>query len=195
MENLKNLIEMEISSQGFSNNGWKLLKRYKNDNNNYYALIECEKCGNTKLVNYYNFINGKQRKCPTCRYYDLIGSVIGFTEVLDVDHIDYITRTEGKKTEYRPYYKVRCVRCGHEHVKIYNRTSWLKHTGCQKCNASFDDSKLNKHKNAYKSGAKSRNLEWDLSDEQFLFLFLLHLILHLWIQDFFWKTYIKTKFA
>ena len=100
MENTENLIEMPISNQGFSNNGWKLLKKFRNNKNNYYALIKCEKCGYEKLVNYYNFINGKQRKCSTCRYYDLIGTVIGSTEILDVDHIEYITRDSGKKLNF-----------------------------------------------------------------------------------------------
>lgn len=168
MENLENLIELEISSQGFSNNGWKLLKKLRNSNNNYYALIKCEKCGYEKLVNYYNFVNGKQRKCPTCRYYDLIGTVIGSTEILDVDHIEYITRESGKKTEYRPYYKVKCTKCGHIHVKLYNKTNWLNYKGCQRCVASFDDSKLNRLKNVYKSNAKVRNISWDLTDFEFL---------------------------
>lgn len=167
MKNLENLIELEISSQGFSNNGWILLKKLRNANNNYYALIKCEKCGYEKLVNYYNFINGKQRKCSTCRYYDLVGTVIGNVEILDVDHIDYITRDSGKKTEFRPYYKVRCVKCGHEQIKLYNKTNWLSHNGCNRCIASFDDPKLNKHKNAYKNNAKNRNLSWELTDEQF----------------------------
>lgn len=168
MENLENLIELEISSQGFSNNGWKLLKKLRNSNNNYYALIKCEKCGCEKLVNYYNFINGKQRKCPTCRYYDLIGTVIGNTEILEVDHIEYITRESGKKTEYRPYYKVKCTKCGHIHVKLYNKTNWLNYKGCQRCIASFDDPKLNRIKNAYKSNAKVRNISWELTDSEFL---------------------------
>lgn len=168
MENLENLIELEISSQGFSNNGWKLLKKLRNSNNNYYALIKCEKCGCEKLVNYYNFINGKQRKCPTCRYYDLIGTVIGNTEILDVDHIEYITRESGKKSEYRPYYKVKCTKCGHIHIKLYNKTNWLSSKGCQRCIASFDDSKLNRLKNVYKSNAKVRNISWDLTDSEFL---------------------------
>lgn len=168
MENLENLIELEISSQGFSNNGWKLLKKLRNSNNNYYALIKCEKCGCEKLVNYYNFINGKQRKCPTCRYYDLIGTVIGNTEILNVDHIEYITRESGKKTEYKPYYKVKCTKCGHIHVKLYNKTNWLNYKGCQRCIASFDDPKLNRIKNAYKSNAKVRNISWELTDSEFL---------------------------
>lgn len=168
MENLENLIELEISSQGFSNNGWKLLKKLRNSNNNYYALIKCEKCGYEKLVNYYNFVNGKQRKCPTCRYYDLIGTIIGSTEILDVDHIEYITRESGKKTEYRPYYKVKCTKCGHIHVKLYNKTNWLNYKGCQRCVASFDDSKLNRLKNVYKSNAKVRNISWNLTDSEFL---------------------------
>ena len=168
MENLENLIELEISSQGFSNNGWKLLKKLRNSNNNYYALIKCEKCGCEKLVNYYNFVNGKQRKCPTCRYYDLIGTIIGNTEILDVDHIEYITRESGKKTEYRPYYKVKCTKCGHIHVKLYNKTNWLNCKGCQRCIASFDDSKLNRIKNVYKSNAKVRNISWELTDSEFL---------------------------
>lgn len=170
MENLENLIELEISNQDFSNNGWKLIKRYKNKNNNYYALIKCEKCGTTKLVNYYNFINGSQRKCSVCRYYDLIGTTIGTSEIIGVDRVEYITRDSGKKTEYRPYYIVKCTNCGNEYVKAYNKTNWLKHKNCHKCVASFDDPKLNKLKNAYKSNAKSRGLRWELSDKQFLML-------------------------
>lgn len=61
LENLKNVIEMPISSQAFSKDGWKLVKKFKDEKNNYYALIECEFCRNHKLVNYYNFID-KNRK-------------------------------------------------------------------------------------------------------------------------------------
>ena len=44
LENLKNVIEMPISSQAFSKDGWKLVKKFKDEKNNYYALIECEFC-------------------------------------------------------------------------------------------------------------------------------------------------------
>lgn len=165
---MENLIELEISNQGFSNNGWKLLKKLRNDKNNYYAVIECEKCGDIKTVNYYNFINGTQRKCSRCRYYDLVGSTIGASEIIGVDHIDYITRDSGKKTEFRPYYIVRCTKCGHEHIKLYNKTNWLDHNGCTKCQATFDDPKLNKMKNYYKCNAKARGFSWELTNEQFL---------------------------
>jgi predicted Zn-ribbon and HTH transcriptional regulator len=77
--------------------------------------------------------------------------VIGSTEILDVDHIEYITRDSGKKTEFRPYYRVKCTNCGHEHVKLYNKTNWLNYKGCIKCKASFEDPKLNRIKNYYKT--------------------------------------------
>lgn len=167
MENLENLIEMTISSQEFINNGWKLVKKYRNNNNNYYALIKCINCGDEKLVNYYNFINGKQRKCPKCRYYDLIGQTIGSCLILDVDHIDYITRESGKKTEYRVYYKVQCVNCQRISVKLYNKTNWKSYKGCNYCISDFNSKALNKKQSYYKLNAKNRNLSWELTSQEF----------------------------
>ena len=59
-KNFEGLKEVEISNQGFSKDGWKLIKVGKDSRNNYYALIECENCGTQKMAHYYNFIDPKR---------------------------------------------------------------------------------------------------------------------------------------
>lgn len=128
----KNLIEMGISNQAFSNNGWKLLKKFKNYKSNYYALIKCETCGEEKLVNYYNFVDvsKKANRCKKCASVEIANSEIGKTygtvEVLKLDHIDR------KGNKYFIYFLVRCTKCGKTSIRLYNRTQWNATNGCKK---------------------------------------------------------------
>lgn len=167
MEDLKNLTELPISSQEFIKNGWKLIKKYRDEEYHYYALIRCIKCKDEKIVNYYNFIERGFRKCPKCRYYDLIGQTIGTCKILDVDHIDHIIRETGKRSQYRVFYKVQCINCGRVYTKLYNKTNWLKQKECTYCNSAFTSHKLNRTLSYYKCNAKARNLDWNLTNTEF----------------------------
>ena len=167
MENLENLTELPISSQEFIKNDWKLLKKLRNENYHYYALIKCMKCGDEKLVQYHGFIERGYKKCPKCRYYSLIGQTIGTCKILGVDHIDHIVRETGKKSEYRVYYKVQCIKCGRIYTKLYNKTNWIKQKECIYCNSAFTTKKLNRTLSYYKCNAKARNLEWNLTNDEF----------------------------
>ena len=174
LENLKNVIEMPISSQAFSKGGWKLVKKFKDEKNNYYALIECEFCRNQKLVNYYNFIdkNRKQRQCIQCKYQRNaeaeIGNIYGTTKILSIDHINVEKRSDGKGYKAGIYFETQCIKCGKTSVKLFNKTNWKNADGCPKCNASFSDSFYNRFKNDYKCNARERGIEWNLSDSKFI---------------------------
>lgn len=170
---LENMIEMPISSQDFTKDGWKLIKKFKNSSNNYYALIRCEYCGYEKVVNYYNFVNmsQKQRPCIQCKYQRIaeseIGNIYGCTEIISVDHINVIPREDCKGYKAGIYFKVRCTRCGKETVKLFNKTNWKAYDRCNKCEASYQDVLSNRLKNDYKNNARQRNIQWNLSDEKF----------------------------
>ena len=169
MEIDKNLIELEISSQDFSKNGWKLLKKYKNEKNNYYALIECESCQKQEIVNYYNFINPQRipHSCNECKHLDIlkseIGKIYGSVKILDFDHISKLKDSNHTCI----YFKTECTNCHKITVRLFNKTQWEKTTICKQCNSTFDNPSLNDLLRVYKKGASERNIEWKLSNEEF----------------------------
>lgn len=175
MENKFNdLIELEISSQVFSKNGWMLIKKFKNKNNNYYALVECEACKSQQLVNYYNFINVniEAKKCKDCINYsdihsDIIGNTYGDIKVISFDRFEKAT-TKSRGEEIRFYFLTKCIKCGKETVRFFNKTQWNKTSGCKSCNVAFDIPSLNDILRVYKDGARSRNINWCLTNDQFL---------------------------
>lgn len=173
---LENLQEMEISSQDISKNGWKLIKRYKDEKNHYYALIECINCGNQKLVNYYNFINTKIKplKCIKCKYIQLAkeeeGLTFGTIKVIGLDHINIIERSNSNKTDTLVYYNTICTKCGKTSIRLRNLTQWKNSNGCKHCNSAFLEPSYNNLLMVYKQGATNRGIQWDLSNEEFLSL-------------------------
>lgn len=165
----ENYVKVTISSQSFEKDGWRLIQSYYNPNTtNYYDLIECIKCGNRKLVSHYGFIN-KDRKttpCKKCKYLSEIGKVYGCTEILAFDHLEEHPNGNGS-TRKAAYYKVRCTRCGKESIKVLRKKDWSIHTNCVRCTAEFDTTFKNRLWLTYKNSAKSRNLPFELTSEQF----------------------------
>lgn len=170
LEKIKNCTKLEISNQGFIKNGWKLLDAYKDETTNrYYGLVECIYCKRQQVVNYYNFVREDKniRACKECKWLlwgnSMIGQIINNNEILSVDKIEY----SSNKTA-RVYFKVKCTKCGHEHVKLYNPTQWNITEGCAYCNKKFDDSFINDVYKRYVDGARQRNLSWEISPDLFL---------------------------
>lgn len=176
IEDLKEMKEMEISSQDFIKDEWKLLKKYKDKDNHYYALIECCHCGNRKVVNYYNFINLKTTslKCLKCKYLQVakeeIGKTFGTIKVIALDRIEEIVRQNSSKSDVRVYYLTECLKCGKQSIRLRNITQFNKSNGCKYCNSAFEESSYNNLLHVYKSGAKDRNINWELTNEEFLSL-------------------------
>lgn len=162
---ISKLIEMKISSQGLVKNGWKLIKKFKDFKNHYYALIECTECGNQELVNYYNFTSSrKKHPCRACKsgYKSLIGKIYGPFEILDIDHVN---KTD--TGQYQVYVKTKCTQCKNVSIMLFCSTDWKRQTKCKKC-LGLGTPYLNSILRGYKDGAKSRNISWNLSNNDFL---------------------------
>lgn len=167
----KSFNNKEISSQDFIKNGWRLIDKYK-DESNYYAKIQCVSCGDIKVVQYYNFMNHNPHKCTKCKIVERAkeetGQIFGTVEILGLDHIEEKPRKNDSKVDYYIYYKTKCTKCNKESVRLRNISQWKKTDGCKKCNNIFEESSYNSLYNSYKYGAKSRNINWNLSPEEFV---------------------------
>lgn len=160
---------MEISSQNFSKNGWELIKKYREDNV-YRTLVRCEKCGYEKVVNYYNFIDTKRSPhiCTKCKNEQWAnsetGKVYGTVKILEFDHIG----DQDKYGHVPVYFKTECTICNKTSIRLFNKSQWESTNGCRRCTATFNNSSLNSIFKVYQDGSKSRNIEWCLTNDQFL---------------------------
>lgn len=150
--------ETEISIQDFSKNGWKLIRAYRNEKYNYYAIIECENCGVQKKVNYYNFKNKNvaMKSCKNCfkaTIDEVVGNTYGVVKVIEFDHKADLKNKHG---HYDLYFKVQCAACKKFSVRKYNTTQWNKTTKCQFCSSTFTEPSYNNLLHVYKSGASNR---------------------------------------
>lgn len=168
MKNLE-IENKEISSQEFVKNGWRLINKRK-DKFKYYADIECITCGNIKSIDYYSFIHRNPHKCKKCKAINQakeeIGQIFGTVEVLGLDHIE--EKISSNKTYYYVYYLTRCTKCHKESIRLRNISQWKKTDGCKKCDNVFEESSYNSLYNTYKYGAKTRNINWNLTPKEFL---------------------------
>lgn len=166
---MEDLNEMAISSQVFSKNGWILIKKYK-VGSNYRAVIKCEKCNYQKTVNYYNFIDTKRESfvCTKCKNESFanaeIGKIYGSIKILEFDHTG-----EADKYGHIPiYFKTECTKCNKISIRLFNKVQWNATNGCKQCTAVFNNPSLNDIFKVYQDGSKSRNIEWNLTNDQFL---------------------------
>lgn len=166
---MENLNQETISSQVFSKNGWTLINKYR-EGNNYRAVIECEKCNYQKTVNYYNFVDTKRKTlaCTKCKIENFtnleIGKIYGSIKILEFDHSG-----EVDKYGHKPiYFKTECTECNKISIRLFNKVQWEASKGCKQCTAAFNNASLNSIFKVYQDGSKSRNIEWNLTNEQFL---------------------------
>lgn len=162
-----------ISSQVFTKNGkFEILEKIskKEDNNyKYYVKIKCIKCGEERIIE----ASHKERTiCKTCKKEEktneFIGKVFGTYCVISFDSY---------KEEYGQtsrYYLVKCNFCGEQSVQNLNHLK-SNPKSCSTCryiqrsinNKPKIQSIINCVRSTYISGAKSRNLEFNLSDDTF----------------------------
>ena len=172
LEKLKEMENWTISSQGLEKDNWIIKKGFqkKDDKKRKYIIIQCKFCGKQKLVGYYNFIRD-DRKALACecngerieKAKAAIGKTIGHYKILDFCEIK-----KGKNKSYQYYFDVECVNCGSKHYHVlYNKNAWVDYyEGCPNCprtKMSFSERRYKE----YIQGAKVRNINWDLTLEQF----------------------------
>lgn len=164
---IKYLKELEISSQELIKDNWKLIKKLKDAKNHYYAMIQCIDCGYTKVVGYYSFINPKavQHRCKKCQQ-SLIDSIVGKT-FGTIKALSFKKQERVGPGRYHLYFNTLCTKCNNESVRLYNKTQWLQSTHCKECGQNFKEPSYNSILQTYKQGAKSRNIPWNLSNEEF----------------------------
>lgn len=156
-----------ISSQILTNNGkWKILEKIslKEDNKYIYRRkLECVRCGNIKIV---DARSQEVTICSNCKDLEKIntelGKVMGTYKIISFSH----------QEEYIKFYNVICTYCGAESVQSI---SHLRNNpgSCMLCKYERRnitptlDAPRNCVKSTYISGAKSRNLDFLLTDEEF----------------------------
>lgn len=166
MENLeipKNWFEMPIGSEvSIKDNNWEILKRFAIKENDivktYGFLIQCKKCGFKKLVNY-STLYSKYVKCEMCFKLSRIGTIAGPYKIIKYDY----------SKDKKDFYTVECIHCHRQYSgKRYDTSTLKKWNKCIHCDSATDDPGINIWYTSYKYGAKNRNLEFNLSIEDFL---------------------------
>lgn len=160
-------MEKTISSQLFTkNNKWKILDKISSKEDGKYIYmrkLECVKCGSIKTV------NAKSQEITVCnvckdleKTNEVLGKVMGTYKIVSYSH----------QEEYTRFYNVICTYCNTESVQSI---AHLRNNpgSCMSCKYERMnkiptlDAPRNCVKSNYVSGAKSRNLEFNLSDEEF----------------------------
>lgn len=174
LEDLANLEEMTISIQPTDEN-WTTIKQFRKRNGTtitYYYLLKCKKCGNEQIATIGSMYKPKF-KCETCALNSRIGEIHGPYEIISWDHDERGNIPKGKVLgKLSHYYKVKCIHCGKISVKQYNPNEWRKQNKCINCGENRintnETNSLNGILATYKDGAKSRNIEWNLSNDDFV---------------------------
>ena len=154
--------EMPISSQVTLNDkNWKIVKKFRfieNGKYKYTFLAECIHCGFQKEVSNSGIYKGNI-KCPHCFCQNEVGKVYGCYEI-----IEFLGYTDHKER----LYKSKCIKCGHvfEKRRIDDIRTPIKES-CRFCNSIKGNFAFNYLLNDYKSGAKSRNLVFELTNDEF----------------------------
>lgn len=159
---------MKISSEEFTKNGkFQILEKIseKKDSQYIYKLkIKCVDCGEEQIVR----ATHKERcVCNNCRLKlnndKYVGKIYGCYLIVSFDHYN--------SSNTHRYFKVKCLKCGEESIKTLNNIKSNKGScsNCKKGNGRIPtlEAPRNCVKSSYISGAKDRNLEFSLSDEDF----------------------------
>jgi len=158
------LQEMSISSQTFTKDGkWEILKKYRycteSGNIKYKVTLRCVECGYTKTVGLHHTYSSSI--CPTCFRNRHIGKIIGCYKVVKFEEYD--------EERLKEYYELECIKCGkHYHHKLLNEASMQNIQHCAHCNGVTEDPGINSMYRDYIAGAKDRNLEFKLTNDEFL---------------------------
>lgn len=156
--------DLTIGNEVESENGkFKVVDKKRIGKTGRYELtFECLECGKIFSTR----TNWKRGKCPQCRKDETtdsyVGQIIKNYKILEFDRFQNGSR----------FYKVECIQCHDITVKSLKAINSSK-VGCKKCYVDKRnitpkiDSVYNCVRSSYITGAKSRNLEWNLSKEFF----------------------------
>lgn len=171
---INELEETEISSQALiDKDKWEIVKEYikkselksgpnKGKSKSYkYVLLKCKICGHLKLAAKTSLYKDTI-ECSKCYENSIIGQTYGCYKVIAFDHYE-----ERRGRRFR-YFKVQCINCGREYIKEQNLSQWKLYNKCSKCGKVCDDSVINSMFYNYKRSAKERNIEWNLTLDEFI---------------------------
>lgn len=174
-ERIANMEEMAISNQVFNDQNWNILKKFRKPLENkvgkyqYFLLIECKKCGNLQLIGTSSI--KRNIPCSKCVLKKCEGEIHGTYKILKYDHTEEFFSEQ--RVIKKHYYLIQCINCGKTYIKQKNVAQWSKYNQCSKCNiVDSDHPELGAYYSDYKSSAKIRGIDWQLSYEEFLTLVL-----------------------
>lgn len=126
----------------------------------YFYNCECVQCGEKRTLSQSDANTGICTKCKTQKTINnVIGKTINTYKVLEFSH----------KKNTLNFYKCECVKC--KNISIVNRTLIENNKSCKFCrkhgSEATEQAQINFIVDQYKRGAKQRNLEYDLTEEQF----------------------------
>lgn len=164
------LEEIEISSQEFTKvQNWKIIKKFRvrgedGKRKGYKYVLKCPNCGELKEVSTSTIYKNNIR-CMKCEALKYVGQIYGTLEI--IEFVGWSYKSNGQ-VQARMY-KTRCINCGHIYEK--KRLSDIKNErSCIYCNMINENPGLTMFYRSYKDGAKARNLQFNLSKEDFLSL-------------------------
>lgn len=151
---------------------WKVIEKivYKLGKQYYYSyIIQCKQCGELKKIWISDFKNVEKRGCQKCNTLrdreEFVGTETSIYKVLEFD------RVEKQGNNLRRFYKVQCKKCGAISIMRKDTIQNAKGPGCRLCNGNnkvpTKYGPINVYYNNYRTGALSRNLEWNLSLDEF----------------------------
>lgn len=129
----------------------------------YYSIIRCKECGYVKKIYKNDFRHMSNCKMCNLKKYKL--EFEGFENKM------YTVLEFSHQVEKRLYYKVLCRRCNSEIVMRKDAILNDANCSCIKCKSNgitpSMKAPLNVYQYYYMIGARQRNLEWSLSQEEF----------------------------
>ena len=141
---------------------WSIVKKYRivDDKGKikYTFLAKCKKCGFEKEVSNSGIYKG-YIFCPNCSEQSEIGKIYGHYKVLG------FVKWEG---DSQKRYKVQCTKCGAIYEKrISNVKQSSPDSKCINCDRIGGNTGYNRLYSQYKTGAKKRNIDFNLSKDEF----------------------------
>lgn len=155
--------EMEYDGNIHLNDpNWDIVKKYRivDDKGKlkYTFLAKCKKCGFEKEVSNSGIYKG-YIFCPNCSEQSEIGKIYGHYKVLG------FVKWEG---DSQKRYKVQCTKCGAIYEKrISNVKQSSPDSKCINCDRIGGNTGYNRLYSQYKTGAKKRNIDFNLSTDEF----------------------------
>lgn len=130
----------------------------------YYYIIKCNNCGSIKKINK-NCLTDSYKTCQHCNAIKAQQAFVGFEnktyKVLAFD------RLENRKL----YYLCECKNCGSKHVVRKDNILDCSSGKCKNCKGNSikitEEAPINVYYSMYRTGALDRNLNFDLTKEEF----------------------------